>query len=613
MQSCTQKGKHIMQKQMFGFALVWALLLGLVISCGEPVKKQDEVPTTPTDGGVVTKTTPSITITSPTRAAMLTGAASVKVTGTTNMDPAKIATFQVNGKDVKVAADGSFSATVDAQWGVNLLRVEGGDTDGNSASISQSFLWSKEYRALDAGLLSKAAFARLGKKGIDDGNRSSLNDLASILEFVLSKLEIDPLLPELLVEGKLSVPPVSYKVVKDGTAKVGRRQLSIAPKNDGLDLTILLKDINIPVKGTAANLLNKKAEITATEVPIKASVDLRYANEQVIVDIVKFEINTDEVKVEAFSGVFSFLNKTLTNKVKDLLKTKMEGILKTLLPGPVSSLITGFKLDQSFALPALLGGKTLKLDSKLDWLAFDEDGGTLGLAAAVTSTKDIPDAKLGTPMRSQTPPKWDSSGFAFGVALSYNTLNQVLTAAWNSGALKQDVSDLLKDVQLPIPGKNLQVQIDAQLPPVVQPGEDASKVVVGLGDVKLRLSLEKEDGKTLAVDAHASAIIGATLGLSDKNEISVSLDADPKSLVVHIDKIEGLGDFPPSEMSAILKSFMPKITALLSSDIIKNIPIPSIDLSTLAGQFGIPPGTNLTLQNGAFSLQGDFVQVTGDL
>lgn len=590
-----------------------------VVACTPPTTPGKENPSGGGDGGTGTAAAPQITITEPVRGAMLTGKATVAIKGSVNLGPDQLSEFTVNGKTVAVNADGTFSSSMDAAWGVNLLTVKAVDKKGQEASRGQSFLWAREYRTIDETKMPKAAVARLGKKGIDDDERASLNDLASILEHVLNGLELDPLIPETLVEGEYKIPPigptVKYVVIKNGKVKLGRRQVTIKPRKDGLALYLKLKDVVFPVKGTAAKYLNKQADVLAPEISIYAEVDLRYANDQVIVDIIKFEVDASKVEVKAFSGLFSFLNKTLTNKIRDLLQTKLEAIVKTLLPGPVENFIRSFKFAKDFPLPELLGGKVLQFDSVLDSLVFDEKGGTIGLQASVVATQGIPDAKLGVPLVGQLAPKWSPDNFAFGVALSYNAVNMVLGTVWFSGALKQDVSSLLAGAgtELPLGATSMVVRVDAMLPPVVRSTGTIDKVEVGVGDLKLDLRLERGSADPIIATAYLSTVFEATVKITPQNEISIDLAPDPKNIVVDIVSIEGLGNVTSGELSQIIGGFAPKLTDLLSSGIIKNIPIPSIDLSTLAGTLGIPAGTVLTIQNGTSSLIGDYLKVTGDL
>lgn len=600
--------------------LPWILALVLFSlgswACNPGTANPDGKITDPKDGGSQSAA-PKITITSPKRATMLTEKVGVVIEGSVGVPGSQIVEFSVNGAPVKVAADGSFSTKMDAKWGVNFITAKVQDKNGQEDYIGQSFIWSRTYQALNGNRDAKAAIARITEKGIDDEDRSSLNDLASILEHVLNGVDVDPLLPKVLTEGEYKIPPigpkVKYTVTKEGKLKLGRRQVTIKPRKDGLSVWIKLKDFSIPVKGSAGKWLNKKADILAPEVSVEADVDLRFANDRVIVDVVKFNVDASKLEVKAFTGLFKFLNKTLTNRIRNTLQTQLETLVKTFLPGPVESFLRSFKLAKSFALPAVLGSKVISFDSGLDALVFDPNGGTFSLSVAISSEQGITDTLLGVPVTRQSPPKWADKGYALGAALSFNLLNQVLVAAWQTGALKQDISSLLTDVKLPIPAKNLKVQLEALLPPIIHPSGKASSADVGVGDVKVTAQFEQAGGSEVSVVAYVSGKFSAKLKLTPQNELSVDIAADPKELVVDIDSIQGLGDLSTGEVNGLIRSFTPKITELLASGILNNIPIPSIDLSTLAGQWGIPKGTILSIQNGVFAMQGDYLQITGDL
>jgi uncharacterized protein YfaP (DUF2135 family) len=573
------------------------------------------------DAGTTPLPNPEITISSPVRAAMLTGSPAIKVEGTLNLTGNQIKRLSVNGESVTPGEDGSFQHTIVATWGLNVLTVEVLSEDGIPAKRVQSFLWAKTYQALDGKRIEKAAMARINRDGIDDSNRSTLNDLASILEIVINTIEIDPLVPEVLVEDKYKIPPigptVTYTVKKTGKVEVGKRTLKVTPRKNGLVLWARLEDLKIPVKGSAGKYLNKSATVAAPSVEIEADADLRIENGEIVFAIKEVKIDVSKLEVTAFTGIFKFLNGMVTNKVRDILKTKLETILKDLLPLPVKGYLASFSFAKSFVLPDALGGKEISLDSGIDTLVFDKEGGVIGLSVALSSKVGVPDAKLGVPLHSQKDPTWSTSKYVFGVGLSYNLINQALVAAWQSGALKQDLTSLLvkPDQPLPMNAKSMKLQVEASLPPILSPGSNPREVRVAAGDVFLNVQLVQQNDEVIEAQLYLSAVIGAVIQLSPQNEISLKLNASPENVAFDLLKVKGVGDddIPANMFQDMLEPMIPGLLDVLTSSLLQKIPIPSFDLSTFAGKYGIPPGTVLSLKNGSVSLDSDFVKITGSL
>ena len=321
-----------------GFVL--ALSFFVAVGCSKSTQPEPNPRPNPSDGGQVVQ--PLITVTAPARAAMLSDAPGVPIQGSMNVPADQIVSFKINGKDVTLEKDGSFTSKVSAEWGLNTITIDATDKNGVPARLAQSFLWSKDYQALNATRRGKAAMARINQKGLDDGNRGTLNDLASILEHLISKLDMDTLVPELLAEGEYKVPPigprVKYTVKKTGPLVVGRRIVTLTSRNDGIIVKIRLRDLTLPVHGKAGKILNKKADVKAEYVDITASVDIRVANDLIVVSIEKLDMDLTQMEVKAFSGVFGFLNKTVTKKVRQSMETKLD----TLIRGLVPPLVKGF-------------------------------------------------------------------------------------------------------------------------------------------------------------------------------------------------------------------------------------------------------------------------------
>lgn len=561
---------------------------------------------------------PEIVITYPARAAMITGNAQITVKGTIKDPVSGVASFKINGKSVTPDSVGNFTFAMTSAWGLNLIEAEATDKAGNTGLRAQSFLWSSSYHTLGTNKISRAAVARLNQKALDDGDRATLNDLASILEKVINNIDIDALVPGTLVSGNYKIPPfgptVSYSVNKNGKVTMGKRTITLRARNGGLTVEAVVHDVRVPLKASAASFLNVSATIVGSSVSITGNIDLSYSNGTVNVSIPSLNADVSKVEVKVFSGIFDFLNGLVTSALRGQIKSALEKAIKGALPDPIKKFLTGFKFDTSFTLPKELGSKKLNISSNLDLLTFDNSGGTLGLAVGLDTTKGITDGKLGTPLRSQMLPTWATT-YAFGIGLSYNILNHAMSTAWFSGALKQDLSSLVSgnSSSLPLAPKNLKILVEALLPPILHTGTQGHDIDVGIGDLALDLTFDMQGVGKVTAQAYLTAKFGAKVSLSQNNELSIQLSTQPLLIAVDVTQLSGLGSVNPSELSKLLKGLAPQLSQFLSSSILQKFPIPSIDLSSLGGQYGIPAGTKLTIKKGTLSTSGDYLRITGDL
>lgn len=564
---------------------------------------------------------PTVTITAPQRAAMLTGNSTINITGNVKDSVSGVKELKVNGKTIQPDANGNFRASMKAVWGLNLIVVDTIDKAGNAGFRGQSFLWSTQYRSPGSSTkAARSAIVRLNKPAIDDGNRSTLNDLASILEKVINSIDIDSQVPQTLVTGKYKIPPfgpnVSYSVTKNGKVTMGKRTVTLAPRVGGFTIKSVIYDVKVPLRGHAAGFLNKSVTITASSVTLNGSINLSYSNGNVNVSVASLTADVSNVKVNAFSGIFKFLNGLVTSALRNTIKKSLENAIKKAIPDPIKQFIQGVSFDKDFTLPTTLSSKVLRLRSQLDYLVFDANGGTLGLAASVTATKGIPDGKRGTPLRGQTLPSWSNTGYSFGVGLAYDILNQTLVAAWYSGALNQDISQKLGTVgsgNLPLNPKNLKMVLDAKLPPILHVGSGTNNIEIGMGDLLLDVSFNMPGTGQVVAKAYLTARFAAKVSITSNNELTFALNPTPTAFAVDIIQISGIGAVNVGEFGKLLQTLAPQISQFISSDILRKMPIPNINLGSLGGKYGIPPNTSLTLTNGKVSPASDYLQITGNL
>ncbi len=579
----------------------------------------------------------SVSITYPPRAAML-GSATVTVKGKVVGTLSYLSSLKVNGQSVTPNASGEFTHVMSSKWGMNLITVDTVDKSNRKNHLAQTYHYSTKYWPINTAspkgmAVTSAAVGRLYQKAIDDGNRSTVNDLATILVKVINSLNWDKLVPSTLVSGKYKIPPwgptISYKVTKTGKFKVNPFSLSVKARTGGVAVSGSTSYLELPFKATAGISVSGKLKVY--NLSLKSDINIsKKSGGAVSVSVPYIKMNYSSLKVDLGGGLLGAIASSITNGVASLFKGQiikaMEGEVKKALPGPVKSFVTGFKLATSFTLPSSIGGQGIGIYSDLDVIAFDTGGGTLKLNAAVYGKKKaVADAKKGTLGVGSSYTPASTSSKAMEVGLRYDALNQVFGAAWYAGVLKQDVSSLLLSgidmSKIPFKIKSMKFGIDGLLPPVLQPPSKTGwDFDVTIGDLAIKVDIVMPaaggaSGGTLTLEGYVAGVMGGKITINSKNELVLQLDNKFSVFEIEVTKMAFAGSNAPTlgDVALGIRSLVTQLMPKVLSPILQKFPIPTIDLSSLGGQYGIPKGTVLKLKNTSLKLKSYHVLLSGDL
>ena len=571
-------------------------------------------------------------ITFPPRAAMLTGAAKITIKGKLVGPLSNLDKLVVNGQLVTPNSAGQFTLPMTSKWGLNIITAECHDKAGRVINRAQSFHHSSAYykfqpKSPAAMAVGQGAVARLYQKAIDDGNRKTINDLATILEKVINNTNLDGQIPSTLVSGKVNMPwplpDIKYEAKKNGKLSYKPFTITLKARSGGLSLTGKTSSMSLPVRVTKP--IGVSGTLTISGLSIAGDINIsKTSGKAAVVSVPKLKVSYSSLKVSMGSGLAGKVVSAVVNGITSLFKNsiikKFEAEIKKALPGPVKSFVTGFKFSQSFKLPAELGAKTIKIYSALDEIDFDASGGNLRLKAAVYGAKGVADGKLGSISVAGSFTPNSTSSNAMTIGLRYDTLNQALAAAWFTGALKQDMTKIvlagLKPGSLPFTIKSLKFDVDALLPPILMPTTAGYDFELGVGDLAATATIVLDNnGGTMKAELFASAVIGGTISLNSKNELTITLASKPNIMELEVAKwtIQGSSMPSPGAASTVLKQMVAKVLPTLAPNIIQKFPIPAIDLSSLGGSYGIPKGTVLKLKNATLTRQSNHLILAGDL
>ena len=580
--------------------------------------------------------------------------------------------FSVNETQWAMPQGDTLSATLTtsetSNWGLNVLVGYAEDACGNRRVVETAYLRSGNYgQALTESRLSArhqgGIVAQLNQPVLDDGDRSDLDDLASLAEATLRGLDLNALLApgQALVEDPINPRSCSWgQFTSDTGYRVGRHSDASRPivldnpkvgileaVDSGVHMTAAVGNFAFPLEASGGLIVCagiagvEPAEISvagtvgAQSIDVDATISLRLQDgvpeasmQSITLDTVGLYINLDcgwaDFLCDAITGTFVPL-------LEGLVEDAIEGVIADQVPALLEDVLGQLQIDTGFDLPAPIEMR-LNLASGFDQILFEgpaggEAGfGRLGLEAQVFPSERaafISDNAKGEILRNSMSPDLRRSPYAFGLALKEALVNQIFWALWYGGGL--ELNDLLGTLAADAPGDQeiddiLELTIRSELPPVLMTSDDDWDFTLGWGDVYLEAAVDLgpllggEGGEgVLNVGAYLSAMLSAEIDIDPTtNELVAIFDDEPMIAVevVSIDD-EGYQGVMSDLLRKVLKLLMPR----LLGSAIGSFPLPEFDLSALAGDGILPEGavwriSGAELENDSNSR---YIYVTGSL
>lgn len=596
--------------------------------------------TSPTAGGIpvsasVTVTCdaepPVVIIDSPARGAILahTPGTSLTVSGHVTDPTSSVVSFTFMGDPIALAPDGSFSATFVPRWGINLLEAIAIDEAGNSRELAQSFEAASNYRRASptrtvSGRIDDGLLVRLSQAALDD-NAADVDDLATILRLAIQQADLNALIPDpatnfhsdcsvlfVTITGNLRlwVDDVRFGTpIIDLTAQNGGLHLRAEIPNLAVDLhtTGDVCEIGVGISGTAS----------AQRAVLEADLTVSHNNGNITVTMPRpsvqlygfnLNLNLPSIIDWAVDGILSLFSGVISDEVEDALADTLQAEV----PGLVDDFLTGVELGTSVQLPAPIS-LNLGIGARLGSLSFSSSGGTLGFDATVYAQGTISPEPLGGILReSITAPNLTNRG-SFVVAMSYDLVNQALYSIWYGGAFNLDLTQFLSG-QVPSGGGNANVSATtrALLPPVVgRSGDPNFPLQLMIGDLQIDANFSGLPGglPPLAATIYATAFAKARVNVNGQGQITFELAPNPE---VVLDFTSPLDAIDLQAFITDLETAMAQYLPTLFNQAIQGIPIPTLDLSSLAGSV-LPAGIRLGLGSPVAESQTSYVVLGGAL
>jgi hypothetical protein len=558
----------------------------------------------------------------------------VNVSGTVSDDVTGLESFTINGEEVSVNVDQSFSQIVVAHHSVNHLVAEAKDAGGETTRTTRAFAfsdrWYKASGGADVTFVPEGFQLFLSETFVDDGNHDheDPDDLATILEVILGGLDFASLLPNPIYNAN------NYKVfITNVTLDEPQVAMDLIEAALAMNLTFGDFTAKVDAQGSCSVLgvdlcPDVSGTLTVDSINLYAIMDVHAEAGGVAVVLKDFQLGVSGIALN-LSGLGSLLDPIL-NGIISLFESQVEqalaGQLQGMLPDLVAQLFEAFQLDQNLEIPGLVAGAestTVNLKTTYALLELSPSGIKMVFDARASSGKKILHAPLGALGRGSCAGP-DGAPFAIdtskevSVALFDDLLNQLLFAVWWGGALNITLDEaVLAGLGDQLAGYGLTeptIQLDFFLPPMLSDCNDEQALRLAIGDLYVQAQF-KMLGQPITLGMFLTATGDASLSL-------VQGESGQMEFGITVDQV-GLFDYEIVSVTEGFEELIPMLEELLADDVLASalsgiagqslggIALPEIDLGGLIP--GVAPGTALTISPVSLERLFGFTQLAAEL
>ena len=602
---------------------------------------------------------PELVLTSPGRGALLVeggqDAALVSLSGEVCDAVHPIADLQLAGATLLGSGGGPcrrFEAQQASRWGLTIVHGQAVNDAGETGYLAQSFIRSPSWFTMGEGdpaaRAESGAVLQLAASVVDDGDRATLDDVASLAQAALATLDLDAVVGAVRFaspdqDGDHHLDQTShgclfwtqhnqatgFEAWKSGPVVHGPITVDgLRLEDGGLSARVTVASPSVPFRvtgnvdtgclGDAQDTADGVARAEALVLEGRAVVGAdpagrpRVAFSALTATLPGLDLELRLGSLIDWTGLGQLVGDAITGQVRGPIQEAIRQAVQSALDEELSRILRSLvDLRASLTLPPELNGVELLVEATIDHLAFGPERAVLGSAIQIRAAHPRPEhlaqAERGAIALGGSRPEpgvlADSPAI---LAVKDDALNQLLHAAWLGGAF--DADDLsvvlgLSDVA------GLKLSIHPTLPPLLMPRPgDGAGVDLGWGDVEFDATLTSPDGSarvkgflSLVVTLERLQIDPGGHGFSPvfapEAEVHLQLTA------VDWDRLPATRRLATELAESTLRSGLPQ----LLEHAIRSFPLPDLDLRTLGSAL---PGVVLSLEDARIA-RSDRYQLLG--
>ncbi|MEX1368909.1 MAG: hypothetical protein AB1Z98_37635 [Nannocystaceae bacterium] len=556
---------------------------------------------------------PRIDVDFPPRAATLQDDSPVvTVTGSVRSGAGPIDWLTVNGEEVTVAADGSFSHDVTAQMGGNTLVLRTADIYEAERKRVQSFLWSTGYRqptGAPAGIAEHGLGVYLSQQTLDDGDRTPpVDDIASLVALAVEGIDIQQFIDPTTPLTNSAGYNVYLTTIDRNSTSAGLEAI-----DGGLQLTARLEgitgdlvfDCTIPACVLAGGDGTGDMSISYIEVrsDLLLSVDgtqqLTVTSSNTQTSVVGLNISSNNIWTNFLLTIVEpFIIGGVVADIESELTTQVDGLL-----GPaLSQAFNGLAPNTTLAFPNIADpAASIAVDLYTDFddtdfhdgaappnpsppqggVIFMRGGGYAQQVVAPWRNLGVPDrADCGAGPGGVVMPREAPLELGMGDDL----LNQLLYGAWRGGLLQFELpADLLGGGGFI---EDLEIDVSGMLAPTASDCSADGQIRAHVGDLRIQGSLTL--GVTpITFTAYSSLVAGLELSPTETGVAVTISEVEQIDTELTIEEDAALEQEPLLE-ATLQTELVGAVLDAIADGGLGGIDLPTIDLSAT---LGLPPGT----------------------
>lgn len=499
-----------------------AASLALVACAGDEPKTGDE--------NVVENVPGALVITSPARASFVESKSGPVVVRGTGASKA----LTIDGNAVRVAADGSFEATIEPRPGLNLIEA----VDGES-KLEVPFLYGEFLPANQP--VSNAIAIDIGAQGLSAAAPAA--SLTTIVNLALEGRDLIEAMRGKSFSGNVLGGAWSFALTGGSHAKA---TASLESAARGPMVSASARDLVIEGNMQFGSL-TRAVRITSSEAKISGVVELSVKDGVLGAAMPDADIDLPGFRIDSGNGT---IDQVVSLVVRPIIESVLAGAIKNQIPNMVKLTLDGIGLPKELDLSAMGLEAKVPLSTKFDSVAFDPSGGTITIATLFggAPAANAPGwLELGgtfTPGMGRAP--------SFGASFALDTVNQLFFAAWAPGTLSFTAQGM---------------KLTPGLPPVLTI-DNTGTLEVGIGEL-----IVQRDGGTPMCAVTALQKIDLT---ADGDALVLAPKGDPKL------SLTWMSGQRNALLEAIVDAAKGQVTKLLKPI---RIPMPKMSLAKLGAGF----------------------------
>lgn len=541
---------------------------------------------------------PDLQVQKPQRGAFfgMNGNETVEVAGSVSDSYGTTSVF-INGTEVQVSDDGSFSYNYEPEFGPNHIQVRANDgLHDTDEVVRRDIMYAPHYKPADVGnsqvgfMTTGGIVLDLGQNFFDDteppqtedGSTLVTNDFADIAELLVQNIDLGSQIPNPAIDTSavtLNIPDV----------QVGTPDVAVDITDRGLDLYIFAENVTVTTGGELefqGETLNLTGTVDAQlSAALVMSLDKPSANDPFEASIDDLHVSLDRVESNfadaQADALFALAESTLRSKLESIVVGEIEDRFLSEIPTLITDTLNSIDdtiSEQTFTFQNdLIGTRTFTLSGQVgDFSSTFRDAVHVGIDGTGQTSgdpmhADAPGIPRMTPAGT-TPPLFDQSRLQMGVDLG--VLNGALYALWKAGFLDINITELLPDSVKAVAESG---QFEGKLPPVLVPADKTSEY-----DLLLRLGQAEVDAQLLDQRDRVAATIEVGIDVSfDDSKLTLDISDSPE---IKSWLIETTGNTPILTKSLFRSAFKnqiwPRIGSALEGGLEVDVPLP--DLSAVS-------------------------------